>query len=715
MTVEDALFSPQPAQTHTMQGPPNTKNALARETSPYLLQHAENPVEWFPWGPEALARARQDDKPILLSIGYSACHWCHVMAHESFEHGPTAEVMNRSFVNIKVDREERPDLDRIYQMAHHILTRRSGGWPLTLFLDPQDHTPFFGGTYFPRESRYGLPGFVQLLDKVSSVFQTQRANLQQQNASLREALAQVFEVPGNLDAQITSQPLHEARENLSHNFDSEYGGFGAAPKFPHPTSLQRLLRHYAATAINQQPDKEALEMALFTLRKMAQGGIYDHLGGGFSRYSVDQYWMIPHFEKMLYDNGPLLGLYCEAWQINGDPLFKRVAIETADWVLRDMQSPEGGVYSSLDADSEGEEGKFYVWDKDELQSLLSEDEYRVFVRCYGIEQGSNFEGSHHLYAYAEPDAVAQELQISAEQAQSLLESARAKLLPVRNARVWPGRDEKILVSWNALMIKSLALAGVVLERPDYINAAERAVDFIRSTMYSDGRLQATYKDGRAHLNAYLDDYAFLIDALLCVLQARWRSVDLSFAIELADTLLRDFEDQESGGFFFTAHDHETLLQRAKPFADDALPAGNGVAAVALGRLGHLLAETRYLDASNRTISAGWLVALQSPSACTALLAAVEESLNPPQIIVLRGEQTDMARWQARALTAYAPGRLSVAIPSQETGLPAGLAARAAADGVVAYICSGSQCRAPTNDFETFAGELSASEVPCGTC
>jgi hypothetical protein len=688
-----------------------TKNALARETSPYLQQHADNPVEWFPWGPEALERARQEDKPILLSIGYSACHWCHVMAHESFEHTPTAAVMNRSFVNIKVDREERPDLDRIYQMAHHILTRRSGGWPLTMFLDPQDHTPFFGGTFFPRESRYGLPGFVQLLDKIAEVFQTQREGLQQQNASLRDALAQVFEVPGDPNATITSQPLHEARENLGHNFDTEYGGFGAAPKFPHPTSLQRLLRHYAATGINKKPDQEALNMALFTLRKMAQGGIYDHLGGGFARYSVDQYWMIPHFEKMLYDNGPLLSLYSEAWQLSGDPLFKQVAIETADWVLRDMQSPEGGFYSSLDADSEGEEGKFYVWDKDELQSLLNEDEYRVFAHYYGIEHGSNFEDKHHLYAHAELAELAQQLQLPAEQVQSFLNTARAKLLPVRNARVWPGRDEKILVSWNALMIKALAIAGTVLQRPDYIAAAERAVDFIRKTMCRDGRLLATYKDGRAHLNAYLDDYAFLIDALLQLLQARWRSEDLRIAIELADTLLRDFEDEENGGFFFTAHDHETLLQRAKPFADDALPAGNGVAALALARLGHLLGETRYLNASARTLSAGWLMALQSPSACTALLAAAEEYLNPPQIIILRGNDPELDRWQARAVEAYAPGRFSVAIPTQEQDLPAGLAARVATDGVVAYVCTGSQCLAPTNNFDDFAMELTVSEVP----
>ena len=672
------------------------RNRLAKETSPYLLQHAGNPVDWYPWGEQALLAAKRDNKPILLSIGYSACHWCHVMAHESFEDHATATLMNRLFVNIKVDREERPDLDKIYQVAQQLITHGSGGWPLTMFLTPDEQAPFFGGTYFPKEPRYGIPAFSDLLERVAKYYRSHGAEIVAQNAQLKLAFMELTLEPAADSVTLDESPLRDARSALARAFDVKFGGFSQAPKFPHPGSIERCLR---------SGDLEALHMASLTLTRMAEGGIYDQLGGGFSRYSVDGRWMIPHFEKMLYDNAQLLGEFSRASLATGDVGFARIAGETADWILRDMRSPQGGLYSSLDADSAGHEGKFYVWAPSEAQALLTPQEYAAFSRRFGLDRDANFEGEWHLHVVETIDAIAAVLGESAPSVTALIQSARAKLLKARHSRVWPSRDEKILTAWNALAIKGLAIAARALHRPDLADAAAAAVDFIRRTLWRGGRLLATTKDGRAHLPAYLDDYAFLADALLELLQTRWRSSDLEFARELTDVLLAQFEDPKAGGFFFTAVDHEHLIHRSKTYSDDALPSGNGVAASLLCRLGYLLGETAYLEAAERTLRAAWPMLRQYPLAHMCLVNALEDFLVSAQILIIRGDAAQVARWAAKIGGAYAPTRMTFAIPADAADLPPALAAKRAMAGPAAYVCTGMTCSAPLTDLDSIAREL----------
>jgi hypothetical protein len=685
-------------------------NRLAGATSPYLQQHAHNPVDWWPWCDEALASARRENRPILLSIGYSACHWCHVMAHESFEDEATAALMNRLFVNIKVDREERPDLDRIYQTAHQLLAQRPGGWPLTVFLTPDDHTPFFAGTYFPKVPRHGLPSFTQLLQHIDDAWHEQRDAIAEQNAALHAALRDL-EPAGEGADRLDAAPLEVARQQLARSFDAVHGGFGRAPKFPHPTQIGRLLRHWAATAVAGQPDRRALDMATLTLERMATGGLFDQLGGGFCRYSVDDEWGIPHFEKMLYDNGPLLGLYANAWQITGSPLFARACEATAGWVLREMQSPEGGYYSSLDADSEGGEGRFYVWSREEVAALLDPPTYGVFARRYGLDGQPNFEGHWHLHVRADVATIAADAGADSADVEARLAVARDILFQARAGRVRPGRDDKILTSWNALMIEGMARAGQVFGRAEWLDSAGRALDFLRRELWRDGRLLASWKDGHANLPAYLDDHAFLISALLALLQARWRKEDLDFALALAELLLARFADPQNGGFYFTADDHERLIQRPKPYGDESLPAGNGVAAVALGRLGHLLGEPRYLEAAERTLRNAWSQVSRLPYAHATLLDALDEQLEPPEVVVLRGEGVDLGKWLERATSRYAPRRLSLAIPAGAIGLPAGLAERRPpASGCLAYVCRGTHCDAPIADWPALDRSLGTGET-----
>jgi uncharacterized protein YyaL (SSP411 family) len=667
------------------------RNHLAEETSPYLQQHADNPVDWYPWGEAALTRARRENKPILLSIGYSACHWCHVMAHESFEDPGTAQLMNELFINVKVDREERPDLDKIYQIAQQMLTHGSGGWPLTMFLTPQEQ-PFFGGTYFPKEPRYGMPAFRELLQRVAEYYHAQGAEIAEQSEQLKSALAAMIPQPAQ-GIVLDDSPLAQARAALERSFDGSYGGFSGAPKFPHANSIERCLRQWYATSAGTEPDLRALYMASLTLTRMGEGGLYDQLGGGFARYSVDGFWMIPHFEKMLYDNGQLLSEYARAALATGEPLFARISHETADWVLRDMRSAAGAFYSSLDADSQGHEGKFYVWSPAEVQTLLSAGEYAAFAKRFGLDRPANFEGEWHLHSYASLEEVAAAVAETPQTAGARIEAARGKLLQARNLRVWPARDEKILTAWNALMIKGLAIAARVLKRPDLSMAASTAVDFIRQHLWRDGRLLATYKDGRAHLPAYLDDHAFLIDALLELLQTRWRSDDLEFAQALAEVLLDQFEDGENGGFFFTARDSEKLIHRSKAFGDDSVPSGNGIAASVLSRLGYLLAETRYLDAAERTLKGAWPAMQEYPQAHMSLINALEDHLSSMQILVIRGDAASAAQWAADLAALYAPTRMVFAIPN-EAALPPALAAKAAGPATVAYLCSGMTCSAP---------------------
>ncbi|QJD29476.1 thioredoxin domain-containing protein [Methylococcus geothermalis] len=671
-------------------------NRLKGETSPYLLQHAHNPVDWYPWGPEALEEARRSDRPILLSIGYSACHWCHVMAHESFEDGATAEVMNRLFVNIKVDREERPDLDRIYQTVHQMLSRRGGGWPLTVCLNPHDLVPFFTGTYFPKEPRYGMPAFVSVLHQLAAFYAEHRGDLAQNGQVLREALAAMgreghgAELP---DAEL----LARARHALRTNFDPVHGGFGSAPKFPHTADLEFLLHS----------DGEGFEMLRTTLDGMARGGIYDHLGGGFARYSVDERWEIPHFEKMLYDNGPLLELYARMAAHTGDPAYAAVAIETAEWVIREMQSPEGGYYAAFDADSEGEEGRFYVWDRLQVRALLTEDEYAVFSRHYGLDETPNFEGHWHLHVAEPLEAVAGAVGKSPDQTARLLASARARLLSMRDQRVWPGRDDKVIASWNGLMIRGMTVAGRLLGRDDFEDSAARAFEFVRRTMDVDGRLMSVYKDGRARFDAYLDDHAFLLDAALERLQTHWRTDDLDWAADLADRLLERFEDAEYGGFFFTSADHEALIQRPKPWMDESMPSGNGVAIRALIRLAGLTGDLRYADAAERGLRAARRAMAQYPHAHGALMNAAREWLTPPPLVILRGQGEALAPWRMRALEAC-PDALVYAIPADADGLPPELAARVpGSSGPLAYVCRGRVCAPPAASLEALNDILSA--------
>jgi len=670
-----------------------SNNRLARETSPYLQQHAANPVHWYAWGPEAFAAARESGKPVLLSIGYSACHWCHVMAHESFEDPATAAVMNELFINIKVDREERPDIDKIYQFAHQVLTQRGGGWPLTMFLTHDDQKPFFGGTYFPDKARYGMPAFTTLLQRVAEYYREQGDELRAQNDTLMDVYGDLTPAPVGNDVPLTPAPLEGAREQLNATFDKRYGGFGDAPKFPHPASIDRLMHHWHSTAVTQAPDLHALFMATLTLTRMAEGGMYDQLGGGFARYSVDQFWMIPHFEKMLYDNGALLATYADAALATGDPLFKRIALETGEWMLREMQDEGGGFYSAYDADSEGHEGKFYVWTRSEVRAALTPVEYNIFSRRFGLDEEPNFEGAWHTHVFVSIDQIAKELSLDTGEVERHVDSARAKLLAIRSKRAWPGLDDKILTSWNALAIRGLAIAARALDKPEFAEAADRALAFIRANLWKDGRLLATAKDGVAHLNAYLDDYAYLANALLEMLQLRWRNDDVAWLRQVLDAMVQHFEDKELGGFFFTSDDHEALIHRSKSFSDDAIPAGNGIAARALIRAGYLLGETRWLEAGERTLRAGWQAINRFPHGHMSLLEALAEYLDPPEIVIIR-ETADVGSWQRQLGKLYAPHRMVFSIPANLEGLDAAIADKKAGASSRAYVCRGSTCSAP---------------------
>lgn len=669
-------------------------NHLKSETSPYLLQHAENPVDWYPWGETALSLSKKLNKPILLSIGYAACHWCHVMAHESFEDAEIAALMNENFINIKVDREERPDIDQIYQTAQYMLTQRNGGWPLTMFLTP-DQKPFFGGTYFPKTQRYGLPGFADLLKSVASAYHNEGEAIAKQNESLVQALIQ--NVPTKTEQQIifNAAPLNRAIEDLKNLFDDTYGGFGSAPKFPHTFEIELCLQHFAKTK-----NQDVLNMATLSLEKMAKGGIYDQIGGGFCRYSVDQYWLIPHFEKMLYDNAVLLDVYSDAWLITKNSLFKQIVEETITWVIREMQSPEGGYYSSIDADSEHEEGKFYVWDKDEVQNLLDEDEYAVVLAHYGLDHRANFEDKDwHFYIAKDLARIAEHLNISLARAEELLQSARAKLFLAREKRIRPGRDEKVLTSWNALMIKAIANAAMVFDKPQWLQSARKALQFIRNHMWQKNRLLVTYKDGKAHLNGYLDDYAFILDALLVLLEADFKNEDLKFAEQIAEALINYFEDKEQGGFFFTSHDHEPLIQRPKPGHDNATPSGNGVAAKSLQRFGHLIGNHAYLEVAEKTLKLYYPLFEGRASGFASLLMTLEEALTPPHIVLLNGPQQDVLEtWHKTLKQFYLPHTLMIRLPAQSAGLPAAID-KPKSDHTRAWVCQSTSCLPPITDLQ----------------
>ncbi len=685
-------------------------NRLGDETSPYLAQHAENPVDWYPWCQEAIDRARAGDRPILLSIGYSSCHWCHVMAHESFEDPATAAVMNERFVNIKVDREERPDLDRVYQAAHQLLNQRAGGWPLTAFLDPNSLLPFFAGTYFPRQPRYGLPGFNDLLRRIGDTYQAKREDVEKQGSQLADVFAKVEAIRPEAQAADPAL-LQAAREELGKGYDAAEGGFGRAPKFPMPAALERLLRHWARVRADrsQRPDRDALNMVMTTLTKIARGGIYDHLGGGFCRYATDRRWAIPHFEKMLYDNGALLALYADVLGFGPDPLFTGAVRETAGWLMREMQHPEGGYFAALDADSEGEEGRFYVWRRNAVKQLLTEDEYLVVETLYGLDKPANFEGKWTLCRRDAWDSVVERLYLEPDAAGELLGSAKAKLFDARSERVRPGLDDKVLAAWNGLAIHGMAKAGVRLGEPAWVDSASRAADFVRTRMMEDGRLYATWKDDRVGYPGYLDDYANMLQGVLSLLGARWRDQDMMFAAFLGDELLSRFQDAEAGGFYFTAHDQERLIHRPKPTGDDALPAGNGTAARALLALGHLSGEPRFVEAAEKTLSWARGLIEQHPAGHCLLLTALEESIEPPELVIVRGPAGDLAPWLAAAREGYQPARHVYGIPYDAAQLPSYLPRLVSMETrakVSAFFCTGTECSAPMTDFDAFKRTVS---------
>lgn len=662
-------------------------------------------MDWYPWGEEALTRAVIENKPILLSIGYSACHWCHVMAHESFADASTAEIMNRLFINIKLDREERPDLDKIYQTSHQLLTQRGGGWPLTVFLTPEKQLPFFAGTYFPKDARHGMPAFTTLLMQLANHYEIHQKDLHQQGTALINALESIQPEAPVAGTVLSQAPLIAIREQLAANFDKAWGGFGNAPKFPHPANLERLLRHWRASANSSEPDVDALFMTALTLTRMQNGGLFDQIGGGFFRYSVDQQWKIPHFEKMLYDNGPLLALTAELWQASGDDAFRRVTSATADWLLREMRSPEGAFYAAFDADTDGVEGAFYLWTPNEVAALLDSDEYTAAEHLYGLREAANFEGRWHLSNHLSLDELMGQAGYTKSRLQSLLESGQKKLLQARNQRTHPARDEKILTAWNALTIRGLVIAGSALDRPELITAAAEATDFIRTHMVAGHQLKANYTQGKTGYDGYLDDYAFLLDAVIELLQQRWDIGHLNFSIWLAEQLISQFADHEHGGFFFTAHDHEQLLYRPKSFSDDSMPSGNGVAALALNRLGHLLAEPRYLQAAERTLIAGWASMQEFPHGHATLITALDEYLQKPEIIIVRG--TEAGYWCHSVRQIYTPGRLCFAIADDDS-LPAALAAKLAEDYTVAYVCRGTTCSEPITSLEKLATALTGA-------
>ena len=683
-------------------GTPRYTNRLITQASPYLRQHAHNPVDWYPWGEEAFQRARDLNRPVHLSVGYAACHWCHVLAAESFEDEATAALLNEQFVNIKVDREERPDVDRIYQIAQQMLTHGPGGWPLTMFLTAE-RLPFFGGTYFPPEPRHGLPGFRDLLGRVAQYYAAHRETLDGQRAALEAAFASIDPPAARSDLVLGAEPLEAARAALERSFDARWGGFGGAPKFPHPSSIERLLRHWRASAQHEPPDLKALYMAGLTLTRMAEGGIHDALGGGFCRYSVDERWHIPHFEKMLYDNAWLLGVYADAYSASGDELYAAVARDTGEWMRREMQSPEGGFYASLDADSDGHEGSYYVWDREQVRATLEAEEYAAFAPYYGLDQPPNFEGRWHLYVARAAGPLATELGLEPAQFAERLERARGKLLAVRERRARPARDEKILTAWNGLAISGLARAARALGCAGLAQSAGRALQFAQHTLWHEGRLAATASADGARLNAYLDDYVFLADGVLELQQLRLRPQELRFACELMDVVLAHFAAGE-GGFFFTSDDHEPLLHRMRTFADEALPAGNAVAARVLLRLGYLLGESRYLQAAEDIVRAGWAPLAHHPQSHATLLNALEELLDPPEIVILRGEADTLRSWQRELSRLYAPRRMVLAAVDADD-LPPAIAAKPARGAAAAYVCRGSVCSEPIDTLGALAEAL----------
>ena len=691
-------------------------NRLINETSPYLLQHAHNPVDWYAWGEAALQRAKQEDKPILLSVGYSACHWCHVMERESFENEDIAALMNQHFVSIKVDREERPDIDNIYMQAVQTMTQQ-GGWPMTVFLTP-DGRPFYGGTYFPpRDRQYGretMPGFPRILLTIADYYEHHRAEVEEQAAQLANYLKQLGSTPlrnkGGINPAGTMplETLSNASRELAAEFDPVNGGFGNAPKFPNTMSLEFLLRvhqHRLRGEIGTKATKPELEIVEISSQHMANGGIYDQLGGGFHRYSVDAESLVPHFEKMLYDNALLSRLYLNTSLVTGNPFYERIVAETLDYVVREMLSPEGGFYSTQDADSEGEEGKFFLWTPAEIEAALLPDDAQLFMLYYDVTPQGNFEGKNILHVEQDAQTIADKAQVSLENLQASLQLSRERLFKVREKRVRPGRDEKILTSWNGLMLRSFAEAARYLDRPDYLQVAINNAEFLLRELYRNGRLLRTYKDGHAHLNGYLEDYTFLADGLLALYEASFNPRWFIEARRLMDEAIKLFADEQNGGFFDTGSDHEALISRPKDIMDNATPAGNSVAADVLLSLAAFTGEEDYRRRADDYLRPIADITVQHPQSFGHLLGALDFAISQSKEIAIIGDATQP---DTHALLdvindRYLPNSvLACSVPDNLEAIQSIplLADRHQKDGkATAYVCQNFSCLAPVNTTE----------------
>lgn len=655
-------------------------NRLINETSPYLLQHAHNPVDWYPWGEEAFERAKAEDKPVLVSIGYSACHWCHVMEHESFENEATAAIMNEHFVNIKVDMEERPDVDQIY-MSFVQLTTRSGGWPMNVFLTP-DKRPFFGGTYFPPSPRYGMASWPQILASLAEAYRERRDEIENSANNIvgeLRRLSVVEPASGGLSTDL----LDQAFTSFSRTFDTVNGGFGGAPKFPPAMSLEFLLRYHKRTG-----DDRALAIVEYTLNKMANGGIYDQLGGGFHRYTVDAIWLVPHFEKMLYDNAQLVRVYLHAYQVTGNEFYKQIVMETLEYVKREMLDASGGFYSTQDADSEGEEGKFFVWTPQEIAEILGDEEAIKFCAYYDITADGNFEG-HNIPNIKDPDGQ-----------RDAFADARSRLFAEREKRIKPHRDEKILTAWNGLMLAAFADAAAVFGDEGYLEIAKRNADFISTQMLSDGRLLRTWKAGTAKLNGYVEDYANVADGLIVLYQATGDERYLADAKQLSERMITEFWDEENGGFFFTSNDHEKLIVRNKDFYDNATPSGNSVAADVLLRLAKLTGDDRYERFGVAVLRLAASQTKRHPQGFGRTLSALEFSFSRTKEIVLIGESgSQLARDIHKR---YLPDAVIVMTAEPKVGslLEHLLKGRTKIEGkATAYVCENFVCQSPVVTIE----------------
>ncbi len=680
-------------------------NSLINETSPYLLQHAHNPVDWYAWGEEAFERARQEDKPVLLSIGYSACHWCHVMEHESFENEEIAKLMNDNFINIKVDREERPDLDQIYMNAVQMMTRH-GGWPMTVFLTPEG-VPFYGGTYFPPEDRYNMPGFPRVLLGVAETYRSRPDEVTETAVSILTELRNMGQARESNET-LNTEILDAAERRIAASYDPVYGGFGNAPKFPAAMNLEFLLRHY-----HRAGRSETLSMIEHTCRKMAEGGMYDQLGGGFHRYSTDARWLAPHFEKMLYDNALLSRLYLHVYQQTKDEFYKRIAEETLDYVLREMTDERGGFYSTQDADSEGHEGKFFVWTVDDVKEILGEEDGALFCAFYDVTEAGNFEGKNILHVSRSLEEAAKETGVTVERLQEALTRGRRELFEARERRIKPDRDEKVLTAWNGLMLASLAEAAAILERKDYRDAAEKNAQFVLESLKRDGLLLRTYKDNQSKLNGYLDDYAFYIDGLVALYQATGRLRWLEEARTLSEQMIEEFWDNEDGGFFYTGKSHEELIVRSKDYFDNATPSGNSVAAEVLLHLASLTANEDY---SRKAVTIFRL--LRDPltryaSAFGRLLGALDFHLSTPKEIAIIGksEAQETHALLREVWTRYLPNKIVAQTAGDDERavevVPL-LRDRPMIEGrATAYVCEHYTCQQPVSSAAELARQLSS--------